>query len=394
MRGFFNILKWAIILIIGFFVFMHVMLDKTPEQARSELAKLHIKFNEASFLDRVKNGDAHAVHLFLQAGMSPNVANAKGKTALMLAAERGKTDVARLLLDSGAIINARDKIFGMTPLLWGAFNGHADTTKLLLNAGADPKAVNFKGQTSLYKAVEGGNAAVVGLILDQGANPNAKSNDGLTPLHAAALTGDTEVAKLLIDKGADVNAPGANGVTPLDLASSSGHSEMTGLLIANGADPNKKDKAGNTPLIYAAGGGHGQTVAILLDKGADPTIKNNKGLRAIDVAKARRQTGTGLILAKSERNMVTPLGLSDTDFHLLGRWVNYNNPRDIIEFRSDKSFIYEMDGGKTIILRNGQVKLKTTAWTTKNNIHIIGILKNSTLILNINGKNILYRRNK
>jgi ankyrin repeat protein len=394
MKGFFNILKWVTILIILFFVLFQLLFDKTPEEARGELAKLNIKFNEASFLDRIKDGDAHAVHLFLQAGMDPNVADEKGKTALIHAAEKGRTDIAKLLLDRGAIINAQDKIFGGTPLHWGAFNGHADTIKLLLNAGADPKAVNFKGQTSLYKAAEGGTAAVVRQILDQGGNPNAKSKDGLTPLHAAALTGNGEAAKLLIDKGANVSGQGANGVTPLHLASLSGHAEMTGLLIANGADPNKKDNAGNTPLIDATGGGHGQTVVTLLDKGADPTIKNNKGSRAIDIAQARGQTDIGLILAKPERNMFGPSGLSDTDFHLLGRWVNYNNPHDVVEFRSDKSFIYEMDGGKTINSGKGQIKLKTITWATGNNVDLVGTLKNDTLILEINGQKNTYRRKK
>ena len=67
----------------------------------------------------VEEGDAERVRELLQA--SPALANARdeqGATPLHIAAFHGVRDVAAVLIEAGADVNARDARFGATPAGW------------------------------------------------------------------------------------------------------------------------------------------------------------------------------------------------------------------------------------------------------------------------------------
>ena len=125
-----------------------------------------------------------------------------GSTLLDYAASDGHKDIAELLLEHGADVNAEDR-FGFRPLHWAAHYGHKDVAELLLANGADM---------------------------------NPQEWQGLTPLHWAALEGHKDVAELLLAKGADVNAKDNEGRTPLAVAEEYGHTELVELLKKHGAE--------------------------------------------------------------------------------------------------------------------------------------------------------------
>ena len=56
--------------------------------------------------------------------------------ALHSAVCRGHVDIVKLLLEKGAELEARGKVYGRTPLSWAAGNGHEAVVKLLLEKGA------------------------------------------------------------------------------------------------------------------------------------------------------------------------------------------------------------------------------------------------------------------
>jgi outer membrane protein assembly factor BamB len=72
----------------------------------------------------------------LDAGVSPNSANRHGTTALAMAADAGQWEVARLLLERGADVNARDSFFQASPLALALGSGHVDLGLWLLEKGA------------------------------------------------------------------------------------------------------------------------------------------------------------------------------------------------------------------------------------------------------------------
>jgi len=86
-----------------------------------------------------------------------------GRTPLHLAASRGHLDVARLLVESGADVDARSE-FGYTPLHVAAMEGYLDVARLLVESGADVDARDKKGRTPLDLARKGGHREVMKLL--------------------------------------------------------------------------------------------------------------------------------------------------------------------------------------------------------------------------------------
>src|SRR5688500_3515390 len=91
---------------------------------------------------------------------------------LFAAAVLGRIERARELLAAApATVNARDE-GGYTPLHLAVWNGKLQMAKLLLEHGAEMEATNERGETPLALAgiYEEQNAAVIDLLLARGAH--------------------------------------------------------------------------------------------------------------------------------------------------------------------------------------------------------------------------------
>jgi cytohesin len=176
---------------------------------------------------------------------------------------RGHMDVAKLLLDSKADVNAKDNR-GQTPLAQVAHWGHEDMAELLLASKADVNAKDNDGNTPLHEAAKSGNKDVAVLLLANKADINARDNHGATPLHLAVFHRKTDVAKLLLANKADVNARASDGTMPLHYVASK---ELAELLLANKADVNAKDNDSHTPLNWAVHKGYKDVAELLRQHG-------------------------------------------------------------------------------------------------------------------------------
>ena len=142
-------------------------------------------------------------------------------TPLHLASYGGYIDVARMLIEYGADLTAKDKT-GMTPLHLASYRGHVDVTRMLIELGVDLTAQNNEGETPLHLASqEGGVVEVAHMLIERGADLTAQDSEGETPLHLALDEGQVDVARVLIECGVDLTARDDDGMTPLHLASAS-----------------------------------------------------------------------------------------------------------------------------------------------------------------------------
>lgn len=174
-----------------------------------------------TLLAAIDRGDRVKIDELVRGGVSPNIRNKRGMTALQVAAVIDNNKVAELLVERGAEIDAKSTQAGSTPLAEAARWGHADLVKLLISKKAE---VNWR------------------------------ANNGRTPLMEAAFFGHVDVIKVLIQNGAAVNAATPGGDTALrDAISSRNPPAALQLLLESGADPNATNKAGNTPLQMATG---------------------------------------------------------------------------------------------------------------------------------------------
>jgi ankyrin repeat protein len=113
-----------------------------------------------------------------------------------------------------------------TPLHQAARFGREDLAEVLVNGGADVNAADRANERPLHLAAAYGKPGVVSVLLERGADIEARGSGGKTPLHAAAfglggpwdVQGRVEVARLLIGAGARLDARTPDGKTARDLA--------------------------------------------------------------------------------------------------------------------------------------------------------------------------------
>jgi ankyrin repeat protein len=104
-----------------------------------------LRFSDLCF-EAARAGGTTELAGLLDAGLSPNLANASRDTLLILAAKNVHPDTVRLLLDRGADVS-RVNEHGQTALNAAVSRQSAEIVQVLLEAGADPAL----GEPSAYE---------------------------------------------------------------------------------------------------------------------------------------------------------------------------------------------------------------------------------------------------
>ncbi|KAM0125328.1 hypothetical protein ACHAO1_010650 [Botrytis cinerea] len=179
-----------------------------------------------------------------------------------------KEEIAKLLLDRGADVNAQGGEYG-NALQAAAWKGNQETVKLLLDRGADVNAQGGYHGNALQAAAWIGNQEIVKLLLDRGADVNAQGGRFGNALQAAAWKGNQETVKLLLDRGADVNAQGGYHGNALQAAAEDGNQEMVKLLLDRGADITIQPRSANrlSMLHVCVASGSMTALKLILDAG-------------------------------------------------------------------------------------------------------------------------------
>jgi ankyrin repeat protein len=122
-----------------------------------------------------------------------------------MAAKHGDMGRVQALLQQGANVNAVDRQFGATALMWAAHEGHTDIVRLLLASGASIDAQQSLGRTALWYTAQQGRIGPAEILIAAGANVDLASKDGKTPRDIALERGHRDIADLLTKAGASSN---------------------------------------------------------------------------------------------------------------------------------------------------------------------------------------------
>ncbi len=242
-----------------------------------------------------------------------------GLTPLHEAAFRGRTEIARKLIDNGADVNRRSARNGITPLVSAIIGNNKGVFDLLLDNGADIHFVDDAVEdTALHYAIYFANADIAVSLIEKGADLYRANALGATPLlhllidaapmrcrkgEVAALydacaengfdvnyrfsSAETmlhleslhpvplaSAVRSLLRNGASVDALDGRGLTPIQIANHPGVFEA---LIEHGADLDVKDASGRT-LLHRLHGKHADDIAgLLLVRAADADARDADG---------------------------------------------------------------------------------------------------------------------
>ena len=183
---------------------------------------LMTQWGVTSLHQAIKRGNQLAnIELMLDHGADPHLPkNSDKRTAITIAARRGRGDVLKAMKDRGFDIDATDEL---ESLIQACALDDRDSI-----ATASQESIQLlKSQGSLLAEFAGtGNAAGVHNLLGLGIPVDSRyGGDGYfgipwnsTALHIASWKAHHESVKLLIERGADINAVDGNGRTALALA--------------------------------------------------------------------------------------------------------------------------------------------------------------------------------
>ncbi len=150
-------------------------------------------------------GSAALIEMLVNAGADPAARDKSGQTPIDLAlAYKNRGAIAAL---EHLALERRDCQETVDQAMQAAtLRGRSELARLLLEGGFDINRPSPGGATYLHQAALKGQRKIVQLFLERGANLNALDETGGTPLHDAALAGNTEVIMLLLDHGASIDA--------------------------------------------------------------------------------------------------------------------------------------------------------------------------------------------
>lgn len=257
------------------------------------MALLNLHFDFAAFLIEagadVDKWDLYGRSpLYLAADMSTLPVMGNGAMVVLPSMDELKAiDVARLLLDKGANVNAQLK-------------RRPPYRNVPQDRGGD--AILSQGATPLLRAARAGDTPMVKLLLEHGALVDLPSNQGVTPLMAAAGVefglrvtrgrnrteeGVLSTMRALLDAGADINArmlmeprgDSAAHLLVIEQRLSDFSYDYRGRQV-----PSVRAQPHRTALHGAAMKGFTSIVKFLAENGADLYAKDANGRTALDLA--------------------------------------------------------------------------------------------------------------
>jgi ankyrin repeat protein len=122
---------------------------------------------------------------------------------LHAAAEEGNIDVVKSLLERVAGNNGRNEsdrtsfILDMTPLHKASQYGHPEVAQVLIDHGANLNARDQNHWTPIHYSAEHVHVGLVKLLLERGADVHAMNDEGGTPYHVSLQRGNREIADYL-----------------------------------------------------------------------------------------------------------------------------------------------------------------------------------------------------
>lgn len=168
-----------------------------------------------------EQGLPEAVRILLDYKADVDSRNNCDMTPLMLASHRGRAVIVRMLLDAGASVNAKTACSGWegsTALLMAIAERHEDVAKILLNRGALSAVADKKGNTALTLAAGAGTGGFINLLIDKGVDINKRNNEGQTALIIAADKGNQDAVGVLTERGSTVLEKDDRGKTAYQYA--------------------------------------------------------------------------------------------------------------------------------------------------------------------------------
>ena len=171
--------------------------------------------NSASWWNDVKNDRANSITQAIEQGQDPNVLNADGNPAIIVAVREDSPRAFIALAENPKTDVNIESLTGETRVMYAAIEGNLEVARVLVNRGAQ---VNRLGWAPLHYAAVKGQTKMVEFLLEQGAFPNAPAAEGSSPILLAVSSRNEATVRALLKAGADPRAINQERLNAIELA--------------------------------------------------------------------------------------------------------------------------------------------------------------------------------
>lgn len=282
------------------------------------------------FIDQSNNASRGGIGGRMLISPDFNLCDSADQTILWIALLTKQYEVAKMLIDADANINAVTQ--DQQTLLHKAISRRdLESCVFLLENGADIDQRNKEDMSALQMAIHLHLLEAVEALCKRGVNVNSSDARGNTPLLIALKSKQTDIATSLVKYGADTTAwnIGVNNCSwsLLHRAIYENDEETACFLIRNGCDVNSARKPGTgdqggaeawdglTPLHLSCAAAQDQVVQCLVERSADVNAQDSEGRSPIHIAiTTKNPIITHILLSHPEVNFSLKDRLGQTPF--------------------------------------------------------------------------------
>ena len=339
---------------------LHSIIDKWNQLEVLDVDAQEATYGQTALMYACRKGHIQTVSKLLELGASPQLQDAKGRTALFEAVQRhafvtlegleiDTTDtlVDILLREKNVDVNLQDK-FGFSALSNATEMRHLLAVRSLLRHPQinvnqqDPSGVTALSRAVLIEWVDGVNTLlektgidvnlaeagrrtplilaaernlddIVQALLDHGANTEPKDAQGATAVMRAISEEATEAATALLDHGVDLTCTDEEGRSLLHAAAATGDPKMIETLRSKGLSPDAKDRFGMAPIHVASQHGSLEAVRIFVEIGSEAAVEDCFGRNSATIAWQYGKDDIADLLRKKVEEAKKPFQLPPND---------------------------------------------------------------------------------
>jgi ankyrin repeat protein len=249
-------------------------------------------------------------------------------TLLLYLARVGDADSVKYLCRTAMVnVNISDDS-GRSPLVYAAIGGHTETMKILLKSGAFVDAIDHGGRTALFHSAYYSLPDSIKVLLKYGADITHRDFYGKTVLHYSVFSDRVESTKILLGTlrsfkfqsffGAQkweslIESFDESGVTPMMLAAYLGQlGHLKEMVFMNYKSTKLKNKDGYSCIHFCANNSHLHVSKYLIKKDHHIIYEAvNSGCKPIHLAARKGNYAFLELLLKTDRNLVNVLDLQN-----------------------------------------------------------------------------------
>ena len=165
--------------------------------ARKYLTDINRDITLTAFVDVVQEGDCLLAGIYLNAGFKSTDCDKNGVPLICWAARKRKLSMIKLLMQTGADINAVSEDRNNTALIDAVSEDDYEIVSIILEYHPDLEKKSKNGQTALIIASGHNNAEIVGLLMEQGANISTTDKLGMSAVSYAKMQQNETILSLL-----------------------------------------------------------------------------------------------------------------------------------------------------------------------------------------------------